>query len=339
MVAASTAGHHRPPPPRNILLITIDTLRADALGAYGNASAATPWMDRLAAGGLRFSNAHAHNVVTLPSHANILTGRLPPEHGVRDNAGFRLAAGEATLATRLEGARVSHRRFHQRLSARLAVRPGPRLRRLRRSLRGCGGASGVSRTGTRGYRDRAAARRWLQARSEDGEPWFGWVHLYEPHYPVRAARAICVAIRARPYAGEVAAADAALGPLLQPILDAGAATRHARGPDRGSRRVARRSRRGDARHLRVRSDAEGAAHRLLPPLLAPRVIDTAAASRRHRCRRSRSARLPPPRGCAAAAWLICAPAGQRQPRSPISKRCRDRSIAAGRRSLASSRME
>ena len=113
--------------PRNVLLITIDTLRADALGAYGNASAATPWMDRLAAGGVRFRTARAHNVLTLPSHANILTGRLPPDHGVRDNAGFRLAGGEATLATRLKARELSHRRLHQRVPARLAVWPVPRF--------------------------------------------------------------------------------------------------------------------------------------------------------------------------------------------------------------------
>src|SRR5262245_27889237 len=62
----------RTSPPRNVLLITIDTLRADALGAYGNTRAATPVVDRLAHGGLRFDDARAHNVVTLPSHANIL---------------------------------------------------------------------------------------------------------------------------------------------------------------------------------------------------------------------------------------------------------------------------
>ena len=59
----------------------------------------TPWMDRLAAGGVRFTNAYAHNVVTLPSHANILSGRLPPDHGVRDNSGFRFPAAVDTLAT------------------------------------------------------------------------------------------------------------------------------------------------------------------------------------------------------------------------------------------------
>src|SRR5712692_8684690 len=77
----------RRPSRLSVLLITIDTLRADAVGAYGNARALTPWMDRLAASGVRFDQAHAHNVVTLPSHANILSGRLPFEHGVRDNSG------------------------------------------------------------------------------------------------------------------------------------------------------------------------------------------------------------------------------------------------------------
>ena len=69
----------------DVLLITVDTLRADALGSYGNSRNATPWMDRLAATGVRFEDAHAHNVVTLPSHATILSGLHPQEHGVRFN--------------------------------------------------------------------------------------------------------------------------------------------------------------------------------------------------------------------------------------------------------------
>ena len=76
----------------NVLLVTIDTLRADAVGAYGQPGGVTPWIDRLASAGARFTNARAHNVVTLPSHANILSGRLPTAHGVRDNAGFRFPA-------------------------------------------------------------------------------------------------------------------------------------------------------------------------------------------------------------------------------------------------------
>src|SRR5262245_49830714 len=85
----------------NVLLVTIDTLRADAPGFAGNAKAATPTLDRLAKGGLQFTRAYAHNVVTLPSHANILSGRYPFGHGVRDNAGFRFPADQETLATRL----------------------------------------------------------------------------------------------------------------------------------------------------------------------------------------------------------------------------------------------
>ncbi|HEX3646676.1 MAG TPA: sulfatase-like hydrolase/transferase, partial [Vicinamibacterales bacterium] len=86
---------------QNVLLITIDTLRADALGSYGGA-AATPALDRLAAGGVRFDFAHAHAVTTLSSHASILTGSYPFQHGVRDNSGYRLPAGAQTLATRLK---------------------------------------------------------------------------------------------------------------------------------------------------------------------------------------------------------------------------------------------
>src|SRR5881397_388565 len=78
-----------PIPHQNILLITIDTLRADALGCYGG-PAATPALDRLAAEGVRLDFAHAHAVLTLTSHASILTGQLPFQHGLRDNSGFRL---------------------------------------------------------------------------------------------------------------------------------------------------------------------------------------------------------------------------------------------------------
>src|SRR5436190_23297928 len=65
------------PPATNIILITIDTTRADAVGYAGNATVKTPFLDSLAAGGMVFTNAHAHNVITLPSHVNILTGLYP----------------------------------------------------------------------------------------------------------------------------------------------------------------------------------------------------------------------------------------------------------------------
>ena len=92
---AAEAAERRP----DVLLITIDTLRADALGFAGNSAVETPTLDRLAASGRVFTQAHAHNVVTLPSHANILTGVYPYQHGVRDNSGFRLPVEIPTLAT------------------------------------------------------------------------------------------------------------------------------------------------------------------------------------------------------------------------------------------------
>src|SRR5262245_15310869 len=103
LCAAAAAGCRPAPtlqrdPSQNILLITIDTLRADAIGT-GSGAASTPWIDRLAAAGVRFERAHASTVVTLPSHANILSGVYPFRHGVRENAGFRFPAGTETLAT------------------------------------------------------------------------------------------------------------------------------------------------------------------------------------------------------------------------------------------------
>src|SRR5436309_15260564 len=109
IVAAVLIWMNRPPAPadlvpvpgQNVLLITIDTLRADALGVYGG-QAATPAIDRVAHAGVRFDFAHAHAVVTLPSHTSILTGRYPFQHGVRDNGGYRVPSNLPTIATLLK---------------------------------------------------------------------------------------------------------------------------------------------------------------------------------------------------------------------------------------------
>ena len=98
-------GCHKESPtvakPTDIILITIDTLRADSVGFAGNTRVKTPFLDRIASEGIVFTNAHAHNVVTLPSHTNIITGLYPYQHGVRDNAGFKLDAKYPTVATML----------------------------------------------------------------------------------------------------------------------------------------------------------------------------------------------------------------------------------------------
>ena len=201
----------------NVLLVTIDTLRADALGCYGRAGGETPWIDRLAASGVLFDFAHAHNVVTLPSHASILSGRYPFDHGVRDNSGFRFRPDMETLATLL-------RRQGYRTGAFVSAFPLDSRFGLGRGFDVYDDRLGDAASGSDfqmqerpGPKTVAAARAWLQATPG---PKLCWVHLYEPHAPYRPP----FDWRGRvptAYDGEVTAADSALSPLLDPLLARG----------------------------------------------------------------------------------------------------------------------
>src|SRR5687767_5470005 len=82
----------------NVVLITLDTLRADYVGTYGNAQVRTPNLDRLAGEGVVFEQAMTSAPLTLPAHSSIMTGQFPPRHGVRDNGGFFLQPDQVTLA-------------------------------------------------------------------------------------------------------------------------------------------------------------------------------------------------------------------------------------------------
>ncbi|MGH9346844.1 MAG: sulfatase-like hydrolase/transferase [Vicinamibacterales bacterium] len=209
-------------PALNVLLITIDTLRADAVGAYGQ-SGATPWIDRLAAAGVRFDEARAHNVVTLPSHANILSGRLPPDHGVRDNAGFRFPTGPETLATllRARGYRTAAFVSAFPLDSRFGLDRGFDVYDDHFADAGARPAFLVQER--RGPDTVARARQWIDAAGDDRS--FCWVHLFEPHFPYEPPPSFAQRFQKVAYLGEVAAADAALEPLLAPLLNAGHAGR------------------------------------------------------------------------------------------------------------------
>src|SRR5690606_24647492 len=99
-VAALACGRSSAPPER-IVLVTVDTLRADRVGCYGAALARTPTFDAVAAAGVQFDAAIAPTPLTLPSHASLRTGRTPPAHGVRHNSVFRLADDVPTLPAAL----------------------------------------------------------------------------------------------------------------------------------------------------------------------------------------------------------------------------------------------
>lgn len=200
----------------SVLLITVDTLRADALGSYGRVGAGTPVMDRLAAGGVRFEQAHAQNVVTLPSHANILSGRYPLDHGIRDNSGFRFPKDADTLATLLkkQGYRTGAFVSAFPLDSRFGLDRGFDVYDDRFGDRETHQAFVMQER--RGPETVAAARAWIDAQPD---PYFAWVHLYEPHFPYEPPGALAQQFSAEPYQGEVAAADAALAPLLAPLLE------------------------------------------------------------------------------------------------------------------------
>ncbi len=203
-------------PGLNVLLITVDTLRADALGSYGNTRAVTPWMDRLAAEGVRFENARAHNVVTLPTHASILTGLYPQEHGVRDNSGFRLRKGLPTLATilRKEGYRTGAFVSAFPLDARFGLDAGFEV--YEDSFVGAERRPAFYEQERSGSETVALARTWID--TVDPGPWLCWVHLYEPHFPYDPPQPLRSRFSDDLYLGDVAAADEALAPLLEPLL-------------------------------------------------------------------------------------------------------------------------
>ena len=208
-----------PSPRPDILLITIDTLRADAPGFAGNRRDPTPVLDRLAAQGRVFTDAHAHNVVTLPSHTNILTGLYPYQHGVRDNSGFRLPASIPTLATVLRDAGYATGAFVGSFSLdhQFGLNRGFQVYDDRSTL-GADTQEFVipERRGTEVV---AAALAWWRQRNDSPRtPRFLWVHLFDPHAPYDPPEPFASRFKDNLYLGEVAAADAALAPLLEPLL-------------------------------------------------------------------------------------------------------------------------
>jgi arylsulfatase A-like enzyme/Tfp pilus assembly protein PilF len=198
-------------PDQNVLLITIDTLRGDALGCDGG-PARTPNIDALAGTGLRFTFAHAHAVITLPSHASILTGLYPFQHGYRENSGYRLRAGSDTLATILKANGFATAAFVGAfpLDARFGLTPGFDVYDGRFDDAGGGGVFLLpERPATAVV---ARATEWIN--SQGSGKWFTWVHVFDPHAPYRPPSPFDSEYSGRPYYGEIAAVDRALGPLL-----------------------------------------------------------------------------------------------------------------------------
>ena len=210
---ADPASSMARPPIRTVVLVTIDTLRADRVGAYGSADARTPAMDALAARGARFTRAFATAPITLPSHASLLTGLYPPGHGSRHN-GMRMRGEPATLATILRGrgwatgAFVSAFPLDRRFGLERGFdRYGDRMRR---------GPDGRLLNERPGRETVDEALEWVGGIGD--QPALLWVHLFEPHAPYEPDPARGPDGRSLPalarYDDEVARADAEVGRLL-----------------------------------------------------------------------------------------------------------------------------
>ncbi len=200
----------------NLLLVTIDTLRADRLGCYGFGLAYTPAADRLAREGVRCTDAVTAAPITLPAHSSIMTGLYPPAHGVRDNGNYALGADAVTLAERLgaagyrTGAFVSAAVLTRRYGleqgfatydddlwsedepALFMIRERPAARTVERAL------------------------SWLAdwRAGDPARPFFLWVHLFDPHQPYDVRSVDLAARTPTPYDAEIAEADRGTGRLL-----------------------------------------------------------------------------------------------------------------------------
>ena len=210
----------RRPQPRNLLLITLDTLRADRLGSYGYQAAQTPNLDRLAERGLRFDRAATVMPLTLPAHASLMTGTQPGFHGVRDNGGFYLEDEAETLAEllRADGFRTGGFVGAFVLDSRWGIAQGFDRFFDDFDLTEFDDAPGMDAIQRPGSVVVDQALEWLDAPAD--EPFFAWVHLYDAHTPYQAPepfRSRFPATRDGAYDAEIAFADAQVGRLLEAL--------------------------------------------------------------------------------------------------------------------------
>jgi arylsulfatase A-like enzyme/Tfp pilus assembly protein PilF len=204
-------------PPPNVLLVTIDTVRADRIGAYGYTKGATPALDRLAREGVRFADATTQAPLTGPAHAAILTGQYPARLGVRDNATTPIPPGTTTVAETFKtrgyrtgafvgafivGPEYGFGQGFDTIDATFAqFSMGMKLQAQRR-----------------GGEVTDAALTWLRGSSS---PFFMWVHLYDAHTPYDAPAPFRARFQASPYDGEVAYVDSCIARLTAALEESG----------------------------------------------------------------------------------------------------------------------
>jgi len=213
LVFAFLLGCHRGVTPSNktpVILISVDTLRSDHLPAYGYSGVATPNIDALRKDGILFERAYSHTPLTLPSHATILTGALPADHGLRDNVGFKLNASVPTLASLLAkngyatGAAISAfvLRHETEISRGFSFYDD--------DVEPIGASAVIGRVQRDGRDTARIAKSWID---QQHGPFFFFLHLYEPHTPYTPPEPF-LSRYSNHYDGEIAYADDIVGDFI-----------------------------------------------------------------------------------------------------------------------------
>jgi arylsulfatase A-like enzyme/Tfp pilus assembly protein PilF len=201
----------------NVLLITIDTLRADKLSCYGSERVQTPNIDGLAHIGILFNRAFAQSPLTLPSHANMLLGTTPPYHGVHDNMNFIIREDFLTLAEhlKLNGYRTGAVIGAFPLDSRFGLAQGFDFYEDDFKKKGISKYAAGERNSESVVR---LAQNWLDRQSA---PWFLWMHVWDPHFPYEPPEPFLSQYKNKPYNGEVAYVDHVLGTFFQYMTETG----------------------------------------------------------------------------------------------------------------------
>lgn len=210
-----------PPAPRNVVIVTIDTLRADRLGSYGNAGVATPNIDRIAREGALMSRTTSHVPLTRPSHVTIFTGLYPAQHNIRDNVSPALAPEVPTLAEEFKKAGFATAGFVSSvvLSSQSGLARGFGTYSQKFAEEEENDARFLNTIQRRGDATTAEAVAWIGGHRDDR--FFVWVHLYDPHDPYEPPEPYASRYADRPYDGEVAWSDELVGRLDRAVADAG----------------------------------------------------------------------------------------------------------------------
>src|SRR3954471_12180815 len=199
--------------PLNLVIVTLDTTRADRMGAYGAKEVETPAFDRIAREGVLFENAVSAAPLTLPGHSSMFTGKFPPEHGGRDNGGFFLGPEQLTLAELLKsrGYRTGGFVGAYVLDSKWGINQGVDTYYDKFDLSESKGMSlgAIQRPGNEVV-DQALP--WIEQAA--GQPFFAWVHLYDAHSPYRPPEPFATKYKGHPYNGEIAFADSQVARII-----------------------------------------------------------------------------------------------------------------------------